>query len=211
MRDMGDMRWLKWAREIQALSQSGLYYSENDYQQERYRRLSEIAAEIMSAHTGIPVEKFGLGFANQLAQGYATPKVDVRGACFRDGQLLLVRERSDGGWCMPGGWADVGEVPSQMVEREVREEAGFTVAARKIIGLYDANRGGEPLAAFHAYKVVLLCEITGGSAMPSPETSEVGFFGPDSIPPLSPARTSARLIQNAFAHLADPSRPADFD
>lgn len=207
----GGIRWLAWAREIQALSQSGLYYAENEYQRERYRRLSDVAAEIVAAHTDLDSETLKLRFAEQVAQGYATPKVDVRGACFRDGELLLVCERADGGWCMPGGWADVGEVPSAMVEREVREESGFLVKARKVIGMYDANRDGKPLAAFHAYKVVMWCDLVGGAACPSPETSDVRFFGPDSIPPLSSARTSERLIRDAFAHLADPNRPADFD
>jgi ADP-ribose pyrophosphatase YjhB (NUDIX family) len=130
---------------------------------------------------------------------------------FRDGKVLLVRERSDGGWCLPGGWADVGELPSAMVEREVWEESGFRVAARKLIGAYDANREGEPLAAFHAYKLVFLCDLVGGEPRASSETSEVSFFGPGDLPRLSSARTSQRHLAEAFAHLGDPGRAAAFD
>lgn len=203
-------QWLRWAREIQALSQSGLAFSENDHQRERYQRLSDIAAEVMAAHTLHPVETYKQLFLVQ--PGYATPKVDVRGAAFRGGKLLLVREAIDGGWCLPGGWADVGELPSRMIEREVLEESGFVVMARKVLGVYDANRSGVPLAAYHAYKVIMLCEITGGEPRPSKETTVVSFYGPDEIPgPLSSARTSRTQIEEAFAHLADPSRPAAFD
>ena len=112
-------RWLVWAREIQALSQTGLHYAENDYQQERNQRLLEIAAEIFSEHSEINYPALVCLFREQ--SGYATPRIDVRGAVFRDGELLLVRERMDGGWTMPGGWADVGDVPSEAVEREVWE------------------------------------------------------------------------------------------
>ena len=202
-------RWLAWAREIQALAQTGLHFARDDYDQNRYRRLIELAAEIMADNTTAAAPLLEHAF---LAQpGYATPKVDVRGAVFRAGRILLVRERSDGGWCMPGGWADVGELPSAMVVREVWEESGFRVAARSLIGVYDANRDGTPLAAFHAYKVVMLCEILSGEATPSSETSAVDFFGRGAIPPLSSARTSPRLIAEAFAHLDDPHRAPAFD
>jgi ADP-ribose pyrophosphatase YjhB (NUDIX family) len=201
--------WLAWAREIQALAQTGLYFAQDDYNQQRYRRLIELAAEMMADRTAATAPLLQRAF---LAQpGYATPKVDVRGAAFREGRILLVRERSDGGWCMPGGWADVGAPPSAMVEREVWEESGFRVAARKLIGVYDANREGKPLAAFHAYKVVMLCDVLSGEPTPSSETSAVDFFARETIPLLSSARTSPRLIAEAFAHLDDPLRPPAFD
>ena len=113
-------RWLAWAREIQALSQTGLTYSDNDFDAQRYQRLGEIAAEIASSQTAL--EKQALLENLRLQPGYATPKIDVRGAVVRDGQVLLVQERVDERWCMPGGWADVGDLPSEMVIREVREE-----------------------------------------------------------------------------------------
>lgn len=209
MTDTIPPRWLEWAREIQALSQTGYHYSENEYQRERYHRLTEIAAEMIAENSNGSFNPLMAVFQGQ--QGYATPKVDVRGAVFKDGKLLLVRERSDGGWTMPGGWADVGDVPSESAEREVLEEAGFQVRARKVVGVYDANRTG-PLELFHAYKLVFLCDVLGGQARVSNETTEVSFFGLDEIPPfLSGERTRIRHIQAAFAMLADPSRPTEFD
>ena len=202
-------QWLNWAREIQASAQTGYHYAEDDYNRERYQRLTEIAAEIISIHTDL---KFGsLLELFQRQTGYATPRVDVRGAVFRDDKLLLVKERNDGGWTMPGGWGDVGDMPSQSVEREVYEEAGFRVKARKVIGVYDANRT-PPLEIFHAYKIVFLCEILNGEPRPSKETSEVLFFKYADIPAeLSGERTKHRHIVDAFAFLADPGRVSVFD
>ena len=125
MHDKITPRWLEWAREIQALAQTSFHYSENVYQQERSKRLLAIAAEIVHEHTELPVEDLLVSMS--APTGYATPKVDVRGAVFQDGKLLLVRERADGGWTMPGGWADVGDIPSCAAEREAWEEAGFKV------------------------------------------------------------------------------------
>jgi ADP-ribose pyrophosphatase YjhB (NUDIX family) len=202
-------RWLEWAREIQALSQTGLTYTENEYQTQRYQRLMEIAAEIVENHTQLTKEPL---LQNFLAQpGYATVKVDVRGAVIRDGRILLVQERADGSWCMPGGWADVGEMPSEMVAREVWEESGFQVAVRKLIGVYDANRSGIPMRFYHAYKIVFLCDILSGQARPSNETLAVDFFPFDGLPPLSSERTHPRHVREVYAHVKDPDRPAAFD
>jgi len=202
-------RWLKWAREIQAVSQTGLTYASSEYETQRYKRLTEIAAEIVQDHAGVPREHLLQDYAMQV--GYATPKVDVRGAVVRDGQILLVQERVDELWCMPGGWADVGDLPSEMVVREIWEESGFHVVPRKVIGVYDANRSGRPLELYHAYKLVFLCELIGGEARPSDETLDVRFFPFDDLPPLSLSRTDRRHLIEVEAHLRDPARPAAFD
>jgi len=202
-------RWLEWAREIQALAQSGNAYAVNEYQRERYRRLAEIAAEIISEHTQVPYEPLAADFHAQT--GYATPRIDVRGAVFLEGKILLVKERLDGGWTMPGGWVDVGDTPSGGAEREVSEEAGFRVKATKVIGVYDANRGGS-LDLFHAFKIVFFCTLIDGTARPSLETSDVAFFGRDEIPAqLSGFRTTPRHIRDAFAAQMDPLQPTIFD
>ncbi len=201
--------WLKWAREIQSLSQTGLAYASTDYERERYQRLTEIAAEIVESHTGLPKEGVTQTFFVQ--PGYATVKVDVRGAVVRDGKILLVQERMDERWCMPGGWADVGELPSAMVAREVREESGLEVVPQRIVGVYDANRGPTPMEFFHAYKIVFLCDIRGGKARSGEETMAVDFFSFDELPPLSTHRTNKRHLADVQAYLGDTNRPAAFD
>lgn len=202
-------RWLQWAREIQALAQTGCHYAENEYQRERFQRLTEIAAEIISLHTNLEYTPLVDAFRAQV--GYATPRVDVRAAVFKDDRILLVQERQDGGWTLPGGWADVGEAPSQAAERETWEEAGFRVKARKVVGVYDANRVG-PLEVFHAVKLVYLCDLVDGEPRPSRETNQVAFFARSELPPiLSGERTKSRHLEDAFAAWADPSRPTVFD
>jgi len=202
-------RWLAWAREIQALAQTGHHFAENEYQRERNARLLQIAAEVVSAHTRLEYDALLDIFNRQ--EGYATPRVDVRGAVFRNGKLLMVKEREDDAWTLPGGWADVGDVPSQAAEREVWEEAGFTVRATKVIGVYDANRM-PPLELFHAFKIVFLCELLSGEPRASNETSEVAFFGPDEIPALlSGERTLPFHIRDAFQAYQHPDTPTFFD
>jgi ADP-ribose pyrophosphatase YjhB (NUDIX family) len=202
-------QWLEWAREIQAIAQTGSHYAENIYQLQRYQRLMEIAAEIVDNYSESNSSEIRLAF--NTPEGYATPKVDVRGAVFIHNQLLLVREKADGGWTLPGGWADVGESPAQAAEREVWEETGFRVEAKKVIGIYDANRLGK-LEFFHAYKIVFLCELISGNPTPSNETTEVAFFSKDEIPGnLSGERTKPRLLQDVFTNLDDPNHPTLFD
>ncbi|MFW6147258.1 MAG: NUDIX hydrolase [Thermodesulfobacteriota bacterium] len=201
--------WLRWAREIQSLSQTGLAYASTDYDMKRYRRLMEISAEIVESYTNLDKTQLSNNFFSQ--PGYATPKIDVRGAVIRNGQILLVQERRDMRWCMPGGWADVGELPSHSIIRETREESGFDVEPRKLIGVYDANRGPKPVEFYHAYKIIFLCDIVRGEARSSDETSDVQFFSFDNLPPLSTFRTNNRHIADIQVHLANEASPAAFD
>lgn len=201
--------WLRWAQEIEALAQTGLHYSQTDYDRQRYERLLQIAAEMIEVRGGGDPEQALRLFLEE--PGYATPKVDVRGAVIRDGRILLVQEASDGRWCLPGGWADVGETPSEMVVREVFEESGLEVKAERLVGVYDANRDAYPERFFHAYKLVFLCRELGGSLRGSNETLAAAFFERNEIPPLSEQRTSTRHLADLWSCLNDPNRPASFD
>jgi ADP-ribose pyrophosphatase YjhB (NUDIX family) len=202
-------QWLKWARELQALGQTGLNYSKSHHDTLIFQRLSEIAAEIMQCKTELQKEDILRVF--NLQPGYATVKVDVRGAVTHQGRILLVQERMDQKWCLPGGWADVGEIPSQMVAREVLEESGLQVTPAKLIGVFDANRGGRPLEFFHAYKIVFLCTWNQGSLASSAETMDADFFDFDDLPPLSRHRTDEKLLREVQAHDLNPQRSPAFD
>lgn len=190
--------WLRWARRIQAIAQTGLHYAENPYQRQRFEELLDLAEEMAVTQGGLePAEVHAL-FTRP--EGYATPRVDVRAAAFDEqGRILMVRDAGDGGWCLPGGWADVGDTPSGAAEREVWEEAGFHVRARRVIGVYDANRVPGKLHLYHAFKIVFLCDLLAGEARPSLETTEVAFFAREALPAnLSPYRTPQRILEDAF-------------
>jgi ADP-ribose pyrophosphatase YjhB (NUDIX family) len=203
--------WLKWAKQLAALAQNGLTYSDNEYEADRYKQIRQIAAEMMSA--GFEVESKAFIDLFSQERGYATPKVDVRGAAFRDDKILLVREKLDGGWTLPGGWADPCQSPSEAVAREVLEEAGFQVRVTKLAAVYDRSKHPhKPPMPFHLYKLFFLCEITGGTASESYETTGVDFFAEDSIPDqLSVSRTLPFQIARMFEHHRNPALPTDFD
>ena len=148
----------------------------------------------------------------QEDSGYPTPKVDCRGVVFKDNKVLLVKEIADGGWTLPGGWCDNGLTASENVVREVREESGFEVKAVRLLAVYDRDRQGHfPPYPFSIYKLFFHCEIIGGQARPSDETSEVAFFGEDEIPPLSPGRTTEKQLKLFFDCLRNPNWPTEFD
>jgi ADP-ribose pyrophosphatase YjhB (NUDIX family) len=206
-----DPNWLKWAKQLAALAQDGLTYSDNEYEIDRYRQIRRIAAEMMAAGFDLDAQAFVDLFAQE--QGYATPKVDVRGAVFRDGKILLVKEKIDSGWTLPGGWADPGQSPSEAAAREVFEEAGFEVRVVKLAAVYDRSKHPHlPPMPFHLYKLFFLCEITGGQAQESHETTGVAFFAEDAIPePLSISRTLPFQITRMFEHYRNRALPTDFD
>jgi ADP-ribose pyrophosphatase YjhB (NUDIX family) len=203
---------LDWVKRLQAIAQTGLTFAKDHYDIERYRSVRQIAAEMLAASSsGVsPTTLINL-LAGDV--GYATPKVDVRAAVFSDEGLLLVRERSDGAWTLPGGWADVGDSPSMAAVREVKEESGYDVVARKLAAVYDRDheRHGHPPIPYHVYKLFFLCEIIGGTAKASNETDAVAFFPEDGIPPLSRERVTLGQIAHLFDHLRHPEWPTSFD
>lgn len=207
-----DPKWLDWTRRLQAIAQNGLAYANNPYDVERYETLRSIAAEMTGAYSDAAPEHIRGLLSGE--EGYATPKVDVRGVVFRDDAVLLVREVADGGrWTLPGGWADVGDSPSEAVEREVFEESGYRVKARKLLALYDKRKHSHPPDRLHIYKAFFLCELLGGTAAVSAETAGAEFFREDRIPvsELSLGRTTPEQLARIFEHLRHPEWPADFD
>ena len=210
MTSQSEWKWMHWAGRLQSIAQNGLHYAENAYDVERYQSIHQIAAEIMEAGSGTDQKKILTVFSAQT--GHATPKVDVRGVAFKEKKILLVKEKADGGWTIPGGWADPNETPSEAVSREVFEESGFRVKPVKLMAVYDRTlHGHEPPHPFRIYKLFFLCEIRGGEPKPSPETLEVAFFGREEIPPLSMGRTTPSQISRFYEHLDQPGLPADFD
>ncbi|MEX2583249.1 MAG: NUDIX hydrolase [Gemmatimonadota bacterium] len=202
-------RWSDWARRVQALAQNGLTYTEGPFDRERYVELRRIAAEMIAAlGRG---EAPGIAERLALEDGYATPKVDVRGVVFRGDEILLVRETADGLWTLPGGWADGGDTPAEAVVREIREESGYETRALKLLAAYDRDRQGHPPLQWHVYKMFILCELTGGAPAHSLETDGVGFFAEGAIPALSLGRVLPGQIRRMYEHRRQPTLPTDLD
>ena len=206
-----DPQWLRWARELQAIAQIGQTFAgESHFDLERYRRIQQIAAEMMAAGTRLDVATVAAFLDAET--GYATPKVDVRGVVFSEGRVLLVREASDRLWTLPGGWADVNESPAVATVREVREESGYETVAAKLLAVYDRSlHEHEPPFPYHVYKLFVRCDIVGGTAASSHETTEVEFFAETALPPLSVSRVTERQLRRMFEHYRHPDWPTDFD
>jgi ADP-ribose pyrophosphatase YjhB (NUDIX family) len=195
-----------------ALAQSGLFYAVSEYDTDRYRKLAALATELLGSVTDRPAEHWQLELGRDT--GYATPKVDVRGALIdADERILLMRERSDNRWSLPGGWADPLDTPSRAVERELLEETGYGARAVKLVGCWDRDAQGHlPKLPFSIYKLFFLCEPTGDSRPPDAlETLEIGWFGLGELPELSAGRVSARELGRMVAHHRDRSLPTEFD
>jgi len=203
-------QWLVIARELRAIAQTGLAFTADRFDRQRYERVRELAASMLAEGSGMDHGAI-LGVLLK-DRGYATPKVDVRGAAFVDGRVLLVREISDGKWTLPGGWADVNQSAAECVVREIFEESGFEAKARKLAAVRDYQKSGHPPRNLDCiYKIFFICEVTGGAARGSDETSEAAFFPRDALPPLSLGRTTAAQIDRMFLHAEHPELATDFD
>ena len=209
MSDKPESSVLAWARKVQAIAQTGLHFTQNAFDRERFTKLKELTDELVAAELDIPLGEARAIWDKEV--GYATPKVGVRGGVFDGDEVLLVRERADGKWALPGGWVDVGESPSGAIEREILEESGYSARAVKLAMLIDRNKHPFAPAPYHVYKLYFLCERTGGVARTSSETDDVGFFPLNALPELSPIRTLRSQIERLYVHHCNRALATDFD
>lgn len=202
-------QWLSYIQRIRALAQNGLAYSPNTYDIDRYEELQQISEAMLADLTGISVERIADIFKDE--KGYATPKVDVRGIIFKDNRILMVREKIDDCWSLPGGWADIGFTPGEIAVKEVKEESGFVVEPVKLLAVLDKRCHDHPPALEYTYKIFILCNIIGGGAAPGMETSDVAFFERDKLPTLSRERNTNEQVKMLFTFLDDKDKAASFD
>ena len=188
-------KWLEWAVELQALAQAGLTYGKDIYDRERYQRIREISAEMVTYKTGLSMETVTELFCSEA--GYQTPKLDTRAAIFQDDTILLVQE-SNGLWSLPGGWVDVNLSVGENTVKEVKEEAGLDVHAERIIAVLDRKKHNPEIYAYNITKVFVLCKLLGGSFHPNSETIDSGYFSMEALPPLSENKTTAQQIRMCF-------------
>ena len=202
---------LEWARKVQAIAQNGLAFTRDEFDRLRFQQLQGLVSEILTSELNITSAQ--LAGVWQGEEGYATPKVDVRGGVFQQDRVLMVRERSDGKWTLPGGWVDVGDGPAFAVEREIREESGYLAKAVRLAAVYDRSnpKHGHPPTILHIYKLFFICELTGGTATLSNETDGVEFFPVSQLPPLSSGRATQSQIERLYQHHLNRNLPTDFD
>lgn len=203
--------WLTQAKKLQSIASTGLHFSKDAFDRERYAAVAEIANSMLAEIGSVPIDRI-VGLVSDFAQGYATPKVDVRGAVIDGDTVLLVREQADGLWSLPGGFADVGLSAAQNVEKEIREEAGLSVTACQLYGVrHKAKQDYEPDAR-DFYKMFFLCSQDGGEVPTAGvETTEARFFRRHSLPPLCRDRVLPQDIECAFAYAEGSRQHAFFD
>ncbi len=188
-------KWLSWAVELQSLAQAGLFYTKDEFDKERYERIREISAEMVSYKSDIPVEKVKDLFCDEI--GYQTPKLDTRAAIFEEDKILLVKEKN-GTWSLPGGWVDVDISVKESAIKEVKEEAGLDVTADLVIAVQDREKHNLPLYAYKVCKVFVLCTVAGGQFEANIETVESRYFALDELPVLAEEKTTEEQIRMCF-------------
>lgn len=202
--------WPEWLNRIRSIARNGLTFSENPYDRDRYTELLELAAEIGVKYTASPQHEILDYFNREI--GYATPKVDVRIAILEAGKVLLVREKLDGRWSMPGGWADSGLSLREAVKKEAREEAGIEVKPVSILAVLDRNRNGHPRSPEDVYKIFVHAEKIRGGFTENTETSDAAYFPLETLPPLSLPRITEHEIRLCVEQIqSGPSSAAVFD
>jgi ADP-ribose pyrophosphatase YjhB (NUDIX family) len=203
-------RYTELVARLQALARTGLHFCQAEYDRDRYEQIERIAAELLAGPD--PGGQAGLLELWARETGYVTPKMEVRGAVFDSvDRVLLVRERADQLWTLPGGWADVHESPSQSVEKEIEQESGFVTHAVKLAALLDRSRHGHGPSPFHSWKAFFLCEVVGGQPRGSYETDAVDFFPLDRLPPMSLGRSTPEQVLQMHRHWTARGLPTEFD
>ena len=192
--------WINWAVELQSLAQAGLFYGKDIFDKERYTRIREIAAEMLAHMSQIPVETVTGLFCNEV--GYQTPKIDTRAAIFRDGKILLVKEK-DGRWSLPGGWCDVNVSVGENACKEVKEEAGLDVVPEKVIAVQDRAKHNLPRYAYGVCKIFVQCRLIGGAFTENSETTEAKYFALEELPELAGEKNTAEQVRLCFEAYRD--------
>ncbi|MBN2571835.1 MAG: NUDIX hydrolase, partial [Ignavibacteriales bacterium] len=183
-------------RRLQIIAKAGIEYAHTDYDVDRYRAIQDMVAEILENYSDIPKKKLLKLFEQE--KGYITPKIDVRAAIFKDDKILLVKEKIDGKWSMPGGWADINLSLKESLIKEAKEEAGVEVEPKRVIAVLDRKKHNPPLFFYGVYKIFVQCDLISGEFSKNAETSDADFFLLDKLPPLSVGRNTFEQIKMCF-------------
>lgn len=210
---MQNLSLLSIAQRLQSIAQVGIFYSEDKpFDRERYEEISKLSVQVLGQLTDEPIEKIGNLFT-QERDGYQTPKVDIRAVVFNEaGEILMVKEKVDGCWSLPGGWADIGYTPAEVAIKEVQEETGLDVKTRRVLGIFDKKNHPHPPEGWYVYKIFILCEKIGGTiSKNTTETSDIQYFSLENLPPLSEPRNVYSQIKMMFDYRDNPNKEVYFD
>ncbi|PRP56358.1 NUDIX hydrolase [Bacillus halotolerans] len=202
-------KWLERAQRIQAIAQAGLAFSKDVYDRERYEELMKLSAEMMEDYSEKDIEVITDLWKGE--KGYPTPKADVRGAVFRENRILLVREKHDELWSLPGGFCEIGLSPAENVIKEIKEESGYDTVPSRLLAVLDSHKHPHPPQPYHYYKIFIECSITGGQQKTGIETNHAAFFPEDRLPPLSPKRNTQSQLSMLFDFQRHPDKKTVFD
>ena len=210
---MQNLSLLSIAQRLQSIAQAGIFYSEDKpFDRERYEEISKLSVHILGQLTDEPIEKIGNLFTKER-DGYQTPKVDIRAVVFNEaGEILMVKEKVDGCWSLPGGWADIGYTPAEVAVKEVQEETGLDVKTIRVLGIFDKKNHPHPPEGWYVYKIFILCEKIGGEiSKNTTETSDIQYFSLENLPPLSEPRNVYSQIKMMFDYRDNPTKEVYFD
>jgi ADP-ribose pyrophosphatase YjhB (NUDIX family) len=197
-------------KRLRALADTGLLYAQNEYDKERYIELREISFRLLHTFTDHPVEALKLHLP--LAKEYPTAKVDIRGFMLsEDNKLLLVQESADGRWSLPGGWADVGFTPSEIIIKEIKEETGLDARVDRLLAVFDKRKHPHPPQPFYVYKLVFYCKVFSGQISKGFDVLDVQYFDITNLPPLSEDRILKSQIELLYRKVTAADGDTYFD
>jgi ADP-ribose pyrophosphatase YjhB (NUDIX family) len=204
---------LRWSEALSAIARTGLGFTRNLYEQERFQEVLKVAAEIRvgaghELETEVLVEEW-LKMVGEGVAGYVTPKVAVGAVVGNDaGEILLIQRGDSGAWLYPTGWADVGYSASEVAVKEVAEETGIAAEPVRLIAVLDGLRLG--FTSVPLYSLVFHCRAVGGELRGHPlETRDLGWFSEDGLP--SPLVGAERWARAAFCAIRGEALDVLFD
>ena len=201
---------LELIKRIKSLSDTGLIYAQNEYEKERFKELRSISLKLLSIVSNEPFSALNNFFMPNI--DYPTPKVDIRGLALNEAkEILLVKEKLDGKWSLPGGWGEIGFSPLEVIQKEILEETGLSSRVLRLLAVYDKKCHPHPPQPFYVYKLVFLCEVLPGEINTGFDIEEARFFNIKSLPELSEDRILKSQIEQLYQKAVNGDQTVYFD
>jgi len=201
------------SKRIKAIADIGLLYTSDDFDKERYHELKLIGEKLLSRELDTTPENVKSFFDECI--DYPTPKVDVRVLVLNDEeQILMVQEKNDEKWSLPGGWADIGKTPSEVAIGEVLEETGLKITCKCLSGVFDKRMHAHPPQPYYVYKMIFYGELISPDEnvlKPAFDVLDVSWFDVGGLPSLSTDRILSSQIEVIYKNIMDQNFTTIFD